>query len=74
MGTIRRGLGVPMAELAEKTGMESAYLEDIEVGKVNITIDECEIISNALRIDPEVLFLPPLELVPITKPGPPTET
>jgi transcriptional regulator with XRE-family HTH domain len=63
-----------MAELAEKTGMESAYLEDIEVGKVNITIDECEIISNALRIDLEVLFLPPLELVPITKPGPATET
>ena len=49
-------IGYTQEELAEKTDLSPRYISDIENARGNIPIDTIELISNALKIKPHILF------------------
>lgn len=60
--TVRRFLGYSVIEFAEKTCMTPERLEKIEAGAIDIDMDECEAITNALGVDPALLVYPSLQI------------
>jgi transcriptional regulator with XRE-family HTH domain len=71
IASLRRFQGHSVAELAQKIGMTSDRLEDIEAGKIDLDVDECEMIGHVLLVDIALLFHPALNIVAIedTKPA-----
>ena len=70
IASLRRFQGHSVAELANKTGVTGNRLEDIESGKIDLDVDECEMIGRVLLVDLALLFHPPFDIVAIkdTKP------
>lgn len=60
---LRKAKGLTQEKLAEKAGLETAYLGDVERGKRNLTIDNIEKIAKGFNIEPFKLFLFQLERV-----------
>ncbi len=54
---IRKNKGLTQDELAEKIGIESTSISNIENGKYYPTADNLEKIMNALNITPQNLFV-----------------
>lgn len=54
---LRKAKGLTQEKLAERAGLETAYLGDIERGKRNLTIDNIEKIARGFKIEPFKLFL-----------------
>jgi transcriptional regulator with XRE-family HTH domain len=71
IASLRRFQGHSAAELAKKTGMTGNRLEEIEAGKIDLDVDECEMIGDVLLVDVAFLFHPPFDIVPLedTKPS-----
>ncbi len=51
---VRRGLR--QADLEEKTGISLRYLQDLEYGKVNLTLRTLHAVAMALKVSPEALI------------------
>ena len=45
--------------------MTSCRLEDIEAGKIDLDVDECEMIGHVLLVDIALLFHPPFNILAI---------
>lgn len=58
---LRKAKGLTQEKLAERAGLETAYLGDVERGKRNLTIDNIEKIARGFKIEPFRLFLFQLE-------------
>ena len=71
IASLRRFQGHSVAELAKKTGMTGNRLEKIEADKIDLDVDECEMISHVLLVHVALLFHPPFDIVPLedTKPS-----
>jgi len=72
IAALRRYQGYSVAAFAERTGMASDRLEKIEAGKIDMDIDECEMLGHALLVDVAFLVRPPFKIAPIeaAKPAP----
>lgn len=67
----RARLGLTQEELGEATGLAYRYLQDIEAGRKNVTVDTIVRLARALRVPP-VSLLQSARL-PRGKPGRPTK-
>jgi transcriptional regulator with XRE-family HTH domain len=45
-------------KLAQKCGMHDNYISKVELGKVNVGIDNISRIAKALKIPPHLLLIP----------------
>ena len=70
ISALRHFQGVSSAKFAEKTGMTSDRLQKVEEGKIDLDIDECEVIGHALLVDVAFLVQPPFKITPVEDPGP----
>ena len=67
----RARLGLTQEALSEATGLASRYLQDIEAGRKNVTVDTLVRLSRALRVVPASLL--GSARLPRVKPGRPTK-
>jgi transcriptional regulator with XRE-family HTH domain len=65
IGALRHFQGYSVAAFAERIGMTSDRLEGIEAGKIDLDLDECEMLGHALLVDVALLAHPPFNIVPI---------
>lgn len=70
IAALRHFQGYSVAAFAERTGMASDRVEKIEAGKIDLDMDECEMLGHALLVDVALLAHPPFNIVPIEGPGP----
>ncbi|MBI3793528.1 MAG: helix-turn-helix transcriptional regulator [Nitrospinae bacterium] len=54
---LRKASGLTQEKLAEKSGLDAAYLGDVERGRRNLTIDNIEKVAKGLKVEPFRLFL-----------------
>ena len=65
IAALRHFQGHSVAAFAERTGMASDRMEKIEAGKIDMDIDECEMLGHALLVDVAFLVRPPFKIAPI---------
>jgi len=65
IAALRHFRGYSVAAFAEKTGMASDRMEKIEAGKIDMDMDECEMLGHALLVDVAFLVHPPFKIAPI---------
>lgn len=53
---LRARLGLTQEELGEATGLSYRYLQDIEAGRKNVTVDTLTRLARALRTRPSELL------------------
>lgn len=53
---IRHRQGISQEELAERSGLHRTYVSDVELGKRNVSLENIERLSCALRISLVELF------------------
>ena len=70
IAALRHFQGYSVEEFAEKTGMTSDRLEKIEAGKIDMDIDECEMLGHLLLVDVAFLVQPPFKIAPIEDTAP----
>lgn len=58
IGALREARGWTQEELAEKVGVSARYLQSIEAGTENLTLDSLAKIGNALRVEARELLRP----------------
>lgn len=54
----RTRIGLTQEELGEATGLAYRYLQDIEAGRKNVTVDTLVRLARALRVPPAGLLRP----------------
>jgi transcriptional regulator with XRE-family HTH domain len=64
-------LDLTQERLAEAASVEARYLQDVERGRVNLSIDVLVALAQALDVDPRALLKP--ATLPSTRPGRPTK-
>jgi transcriptional regulator with XRE-family HTH domain len=60
VGEIRRARGWTQARLAERWGVSLKYVERVEAGQENLTIESLALLAGVLRVQPDELLRPPL--------------
>lgn len=65
IAALRHFQGYSVAAFAERTGMASDRMEKIEAGKIDMDIDECEMLGHALLVDVAFLVQQPFKIGPI---------
>ena len=65
IATLRHFQGYSVAAFAERTGMASDRIEKIEAGKIDMDIDECEMLGHTLLVDVAFLVQPPFKITPL---------
>lgn len=58
IAALRRSRGWTQEDLAEKVGVSTRYLQSVEGGHENLTIDSMAKLGNALRVHVTELFAP----------------
>lgn len=65
IAALRHFQGYSVAAFAERAGMASDRMEKIEAGKIDLDMDECEMLGHALLVDVALLAHPPFNITPI---------
>ena len=56
IGELRAGLGLTQEKLAERLKVSPRWLQSVEAGRENLTVDTIVKLANALRADVGTLF------------------
>ncbi len=59
VGELRRARGWTQAELAERWGVSLGYVQLVEHGRENLTLESLALLASVLRIQPLELLRPP---------------